>query len=175
MKKFFCSLCLFLLSCQSLSPPLSLQSPVFMNLQSPAFQNQASIPALYTCDDQDVNPPLQISEVPSEAKSLVLIVDDPDAPRGDWVHWLLWNIDPATAEILENSVPTGAVQGLTDFGNNEWGGPCPPSGTHRYFFKLYVLDTILDISASNKKTDLEAAMKNHILEQTQLIGLYQRQ
>lgn len=170
MKKFFCLLSLLLFSCQSTS-----EISKTMNLQSPVFQNQASIPALYTCDDQDINPPLQISGVPSDAKSLALVVDDPDAPIGDWVHWLLWNMDPATTEILENSVPSGAVQGLTDFGNNEWGGPCPPSGTHRYFFKLYALDIALELPSSTKKADLEAALQGHVLAQTELIGLYQRQ
>ncbi len=146
-----------------------------MELSSTAFIADGSILAKYTCDGDNVNPPLQISDVPIEAKSLILIVDDPDAPRGDWVHWLIWNMDPKITEITENSVPAGAVQGLTDFGSNEWGGPCPPSGTHRYYFKLYALDTLFELPLATTKVQLEAAMQGHILEQTQLLGTYQRQ
>lgn len=145
-----------------------------MQITSTAFEHNQNIPSQYTCDGTDMNPPLQISEVPEGTQSLALIVDDPDAPRGDWVHWLVWNIDPSTTEISENSVPAGAVQGLTDFGRNDWGGPCPPSGTHRYFFKLYALDSALDLSTSAGKADLLSAMEGHILENGELIGLYER-
>src|SRR3989338_7622111 len=99
-----------------------------MRLSSPAFSHNQSIPSQYTCDDVDVNPPLAISDVPAEAASLVLIVDDPDAPRGDWVHWTVWNIDPKTTSITENSVPAGAAEGTTDFGRTGWGGPDRKSG-----------------------------------------------
>jgi len=143
-----------------------------MKLSSPAFTSE--IPAAYTCDGQNVNPPLTISEVPAETKSLALIMDDPDAPRGDWVHWLMWNIDPATTKISENSVPSSAIQGTTDFGTAAWGGPCPPSGTHRYVFKLYALDTPLNLAPSAKKSDLEAAMQGHVLEQTEFVSTYSR-
>ncbi len=143
-----------------------------MKISSPAFSTE--IPAAYTCDGQNVNPPLTISELPAGTVSLALIVDDPDAPRGDWVHWLVWNIDPATTEIAENSVPSGAVQGTTDFGETAWGGPCPPSGVHRYVFKLYALDAKLDLPPSAKKSDLAAAMQTHILNQTELISTYSR-
>jgi len=154
-----------------------------MRLSSPAFSHNQSIPSQYTCDDVDVNPPLAISDVPAEAASLVLIVDDPDAPRGDWVHWTVWNIDPKTTSITENSVPAGAAEGTTDFGRTGWGGPCPPfnpdrsvgAGTHRYFFKIFALDTTIALPASARKTEIEAAMAGHILAQTELIGLYQRQ
>jgi len=146
-----------------------------MKIESPVFSNNELIPKKYTCDGEDVNPPLKISEVPEEAKSLVLIVDDPDAPMGTWVHWTVWNIDPKTVEIPENSVPEGAVEGITDFGKPGYGGPCPPSGTHRYFFKLYALDTTLDLDSNAKKTDIEKAMKDHILEKAELVGVYSRQ
>lgn len=146
-----------------------------MRLSSPVFENNQYIPSKYSCDAENVNPPLLINEVPEGAQSLVLIVDDPDAPAGDWVHWLVWNIKPDITEIIEDSVPQGAVQGLTDFGKNEWGGPCPPSGSHRYQFKLYALDSKLDLESRVEKKDLESAMQGHILEQSILVGLYRRQ
>lgn len=146
-----------------------------MKILSQAFKNNARIPAKYTCDGENVNPPLEIHEVPGNTQSLVLIMDDPDAPiEGDWVHWLVWNINPKTTEIAENSVPTGAQQGANTRGNQNYGGPCPPSGTHRYFFKLYALDIKLDLPPSTDKVILEKAMNGHVLEQTELIGLYQR-
>ena len=106
-------------------------------ITSPVFENNGFIPKKYTCDGADVNPQLLIANVPARTKSLSLIVDDPDAPAGTWVHWVVWNIDPQTLEIKEHSVPNGANQGLNDFSKHNYGGPCPPSGTHRYFFKLY--------------------------------------
>lgn len=145
-----------------------------MKIESPIFENNSSIPLKYTCDGEDVNPPLEISEVLENTKSLVLIVDDPDAPGGTWVHWTVWNISPETEEVGENSTPDGGEEGITDFGKPGYGGPCPPSGTHRYFFKLFALDTILDIDSSSKVSDIEKAMEGHILDQAQLIGLYQR-
>ncbi len=143
-----------------------------MQLTSPAFPANQTIPSLYTCDGDNVNPPLEMSGVPTNTQSLTLIVDDPDAPAGDWVHWLVWNIDPQITHLAENSVPAGAIQGTTDFGNNLYGGPCPPSGTHHYQFKVYALDIKLDLPPSAAKKDLEAAMAGHILAQTQLIGTY---
>lgn len=145
-----------------------------MKLTSKAFSHNQLIPAKYTCDGADVNPPLTISDVPAGAQSLALIVDDPDAPAGDWVHWTLWNMAPSTASITENSVPAGATQGLTDFGRVGYGGPCPPSGTHRYQFKLYALDMTLLLDQSARKADIERSIAGHILDQTILIGLYQR-
>src|SRR5512144_42921 len=106
-------------------------------ISSPVFAANGYIPARYTCDGNDVNPPLEIANVPAETKSLALIVDDPDAPVGMWVHWVAWNIDPATREIAEDAVPRNASQGKNDWKRNSYGGPCPPSGVHRYFFKLY--------------------------------------
>jgi Raf kinase inhibitor-like YbhB/YbcL family protein len=143
-------------------------------LSSTAFQNNGLVPAKYTCDGNDINPPLFIENVPQGARSLALIVDDPDAPMGTWVHWVVWNINPAMKEIKENDVPKGASFGLNDFKNQAYGGPCPPSGTHRYFFKLYALDTALNLSSGAKKHDVEKAMKGHVISQTQIIGLYKR-
>ncbi len=143
-------------------------------ISSPAFKHNQMIPSKHTCDGADVNPPLLIGNVPPEAKSLALIVDDPDAPAGTWVHWVLWNIDPKTGEIGENSVPVAAHQGTTDFRVRHYGGPCPPSGTHRYFFKLYALDTTLNLGPDTTKAALERAMKGHIVAQGELIGLYKR-
>lgn len=145
-----------------------------MKITSPAFEHNQEVPSKYTCDGENVNPPLQFSDVPSEAKSLVLIVDDPDAPSRVWVHWIVFNIDPKTLEIRENSIPQGAVSGVTDFGKPGWGGPCPPNGTHRYFFKLYALDTQLSLDATADKKSVEHAMENHIITQAELIGLYKR-
>ena len=145
-----------------------------LKLTSPAFKNNGKIPSKYTCDGDNVNPPLNIEGIPEKAKSLVLIVDDPDAPAGTWDHWLVWNI-PITATIEENSVPEGAKQGLNDFKRHEYGGPCPPSGTHKYVFKLYALDTTLNMHNDSVKQDVENAMNNgHIIAQTKLIGLYSR-
>jgi Raf kinase inhibitor-like YbhB/YbcL family protein len=144
-----------------------------LKLTSPAFENNKEIPSKYTCDGSDISPPLEIGGIPAEAKSLVLIVDDPDAPMGTWDHWILWNI-PLVANIDENSVPGGAVQGTNDFKKLDYGGPCPPSGTHRYMFKLYALDAILDLAEGANKDDVEKAMEGHIIAQTKLIGLYKR-
>jgi len=156
--------------------PADTQTPISnMKLSSSTFIHNGMIPAKYTCDDENISPPLSTTEVPSQAQSLVLIVDDPDAPGRTFVHWTLWNIDPKIIEIPENGVPEGAQEGLTDFGKRGYGGPCPPSGTHRYFFKLYALDTRLVLPNYSQKSDIEKAMENHILAQTELVGLYSRQ
>lgn len=143
-------------------------------LTSSVFENNGSIPAKFTCDGMDINPPLVIQGAPARAKSLALIVDDPDAPRGIWVHWVVWNFDPKTTEIREDSVPKGAAQGMNDFRKHNYGGPCPPSGTHRYFFKLYALDAQLTIGANSDKAALEKAMQGHIISQAQIMGTYKR-
>jgi len=127
------------------------------------------IPSLYTCEGDDINVPLKIEGVPKQAESLVLIVDDPDAPKGTWVHWVVFNI-PVTNYIEEDSVP--GEQGLNDFGKHDYGGPCPPSGTHRYFFKIYALDTILDLGSDAIKEDVDMAMEGHVIASGELIGLY---
>jgi len=145
-----------------------------LTVSSTAFKNNSTIPSKYTCNGVNVNPPLSIENVPAGVKSLALIVDDPDAPAGVWVHWVLWNIQPEIKELRENSVPKGAQQGLNDFRKHSYSGPCPPSGTHRYVFKIYALDTILTISPDATKADLEKAMKGHIIGQAHIIGLYKR-
>lgn len=155
---------------ESPSPSLTMSA---MQITSTAFEHNKSIPSKYTCDGENISPPISIREIPEGTKSLALIVDDPDAPSKTWVHWLVWNIDPGTSEIEEGSAPAG-IEGTTDFGRTGWGGPCPPSGTHRYFFKLYALDSDLNLDSSATKEELEAAMENHILEQSELVGLYQK-
>jgi Raf kinase inhibitor-like YbhB/YbcL family protein len=145
-----------------------------INLISNAFLNNQTIPQKYGCSGENINPPLSITGIPKEAKSLALIVDDPDALSGDWVHWLLWNVNAEINKIEENSVPDGSVEGLNDFKNNKYDGPCPPFGSHRYFFKLYALDTILNLNKNSNKKDLENAMGGHILGQTELVGLYSK-
>lgn len=142
-----------------------------MELKSAAFSDKGDLPPKYTCDGANVNPPLTINNIPGSAKSLALIVDDPDAPRGDWVHWVVWNI-PVTETIDEDSVP--GEQGVNDFGANIYKGPCPPSGTHRYFFKAYALDAMLNLPKSTTKAGMEKAMRGHILAKAELIGTYSR-
>lgn len=143
-----------------------------MRVASVTFLHGARIPAAYTCDGEGGNPPLAFTDVPAEATSLALIVDDPDAPAGTWVHWLVWNIAPDTRSVTEHSVPSGAVEGITSFGRSGWGGPCPPSGTHRYFFKLYALNTVLNLTSHADQAALIQAMKGHILAQAELMGVY---
>ncbi len=145
-----------------------------LKISSLAFQHKGHIPSKYTCDGTDINPPLLVENVPAGAKSLAMIVDDPDAPRGTWVHWVVWNIAPDTRQINEHSVPSGATEGINDFRKRSYGGPCPPSGTHRYFFKLYALDESLRLDPGTDKVGLEKAMHGHILGQAELIGLYAR-
>jgi Raf kinase inhibitor-like YbhB/YbcL family protein len=147
-----------------------------MQLTSEAFGHNQEIPGKYTCDGDNISPPLTISGVSERAKSLVLIVDDPDAPAGDWVHWTVWNIPVNTIELPENGpLPARATEGVTDFGKPGYGGPCPPSGTHRYFFKLYSIGGDLYLDETATKKDIEAAMEDLIIEKAELIGLYQRQ
>ena len=144
-----------------------------MQILSSAFKENDFIPSKYTCDGNDVSPPLEFINVPKEAKSLALIMDDPDAPMGTFVHWVVWNILSSTKKISEGEELT-FPQGKTDFGKLGYGGPCPPSKIHRYFFKLYALNTILNIRPGSTKQELEKAMKGHIIEVAQLIGRYQR-
>ena len=129
------------------------------------------IPARYTCQGEDISPALEIQSIPEGTKSLALIVDDPDAPAGTWVHWVVFNIAPA-GRIEESSSP--GLQGKTSFGNNAYGGPCPPSGTHRYYFKLYALDTALQLQEGVSKAALTQAMQGHILATAELVGLYKK-
>lgn len=138
------------------------------------FANNENIPSKYTCDGEDAAPKLTIHDVPEKAKSLVLIVDDPDAPIGTWVHWVLYNIPPNITEIDNENLSKDIRQGITDFGRIGWGGPCPPSGTHRYFFKLYAVDKLLDLPQGATKTQVEKEIRGHIIEESQIIGLYKR-
>jgi len=142
-----------------------------LKITSPAFQNKGFIPSKYTCDGADVNPPLNIEGLPEETKSLVLVVDDPDAPMGTWDHWIVWNIPPVE-RIEEKSVP--GTEGINDSRKHSYAGPCPPSGTHRYFFKIYALDTKLDLNRNSRKKDVEEAMRGHIIAKGELVGLYKR-
>jgi Raf kinase inhibitor-like YbhB/YbcL family protein len=148
-------------------------------LKSSAFEHEGEIPSKYTCDAEDVSPPLSWESPPEGVKSFALISDDPDAPVGTWVHWVVWKI-PADARSLPEGVPTdetlesGARQGKTDFGRIGYGGPCPPSGTHRYFFKLYALDSEIAPPARATKKELLEAMKGHVLEEAVLMGKYKR-
>jgi Raf kinase inhibitor-like YbhB/YbcL family protein len=145
-----------------------------LTVTSAAFAEGAAIASKYTCDGDDVNPPLAIGAAPAGTRSLALIMDDPDAPVGIWVHWVAWDIPAQTREIPENGIPAGAKQGRNDWKRNDYGGPCPPSGTHRYYFKLYALDTTLTLEPSATKADLERAMKGHVLAAGQLMGTYKR-
>jgi len=150
-----------------------------IKITSSAFQDGGLIPAKYTCDGADVSPPLQWDRVPEGAKSIALICDDPDAPMGTFVHWVIFSLPAETRQLAEKVtadkiLPSGARQGTSDFGRVGYGGPCPPSGTHRYFFKVYALDTTLDLPAGARKSDLLKAMQGHILGQGQLIGKYKR-
>ena len=142
-----------------------------MKLESLEFENNGFIPQKFTCESKDINPGLIIEDIPEGTKRLALIMDDPDAPMGTWVHWVVFNIH-VTDVIEENEVP--GTQGINDFRKLEYGGPCPPSGTHRYFFKLYALDEKLHIDEGCKKKELEEAMEGHILAKAELIGLYER-
>ncbi len=152
-----------------------------MTLSSTAFAHNGAIPKRYTCDGDDISPPLSWSGVPSGAKSLALVVDDPDAPdpaapKMTWVHWVLYNIAPATTALPEavKSLPAGALSGLNDWKRTGYGGPCPPIGRHRYFHKLYALDTMLKGLGQPNKAALEKAMQGHILARAELVGTYKR-
>jgi len=140
-----------------------------MNITSPAFENESALPADYTCRGESKIPPLRFIDVPDNTRSLVLIIDDPDAPAGTWVHWIVFNIDPAVSEISQDNQPQ-ANFGINDYNQLEYGAPCPPSGTHRYFFKLYALDTKLDLQNGASVNEIVTAMQGHVIEQTTLIG-----
>jgi Raf kinase inhibitor-like YbhB/YbcL family protein len=154
-----------------------------MKLESPNFENQGAIAEKFTCDGGDVSPALAWSDVPEGTKSFVLIVDDPDAPdpanpRMTWVHWVLYNIPAMTKSlpegVIQSNLPEGTLQGLNDWKNPGYGGPCPPMGKHRYFHKLYALDVVLPDLGQPTKAKLEKAMEGHILAKGELVGLYQR-
>jgi len=155
-----------------------------MTLTSSAFSHNGEIPARFTCDGENLSPPLTWNELPADTQSLVLIVDDPDAPdpaapKTIWVHWVLYNIPSTATGLAENQptadLPSGTQVGLNDWKRADYGGPCPPIGRHRYFHKLYALDTVLPDLGTPTKAELEQAMQGHILAQAELIGTYQRQ
>jgi Raf kinase inhibitor-like YbhB/YbcL family protein len=144
-------------------------------LTSSAFGPGAEIPSKYTCEGSDLAPALSWSGAPARTKSLALVMDDPDAPRGTWVHWMVVDLPPSAASLPEGgALPAGARSGTNSWNRTGYGGPCPPSGRHRYFFKLYALDALLPQLAKPNKEQLESAMKGHILEQAQLMGTYQK-
>ncbi|MBU9888896.1 MAG: YbhB/YbcL family Raf kinase inhibitor-like protein [Candidatus Omnitrophica bacterium] len=147
-----------------------------IRVSSPAFREGQSIPIEHTCDGADISPPLQWTGVPAGTKSLALIADDPDAPGGDWVHWVLYDLPPDTDHLSPEvpATPARGIQGRTDFGRTGYGGPCPPRGTHRYFFKIYALDRMSGLGPGATKQVLLEAMRGHILAEGQLMGTYRR-
>ncbi len=145
-----------------------------MKITSTAFSHEGKISSKYTCDGENINPAFEIENVPREAKSLVLISDDPDAPNGTWVHWIVFNLSPDLKKIEEGIEPVG-VRGATSFGRLGYGGPCPPFGTHRYFFRLYALNNKLNLEEGARREDLEKAMNGMIIEKTELMATYERQ
>jgi Raf kinase inhibitor-like YbhB/YbcL family protein len=159
----------------SRADPAEPEPATTMKITTHAFSERRPIPERFTADGRNINPPLVISGVPAGTKSLVLIVDDPDAPMGTWNHWLVWNIGPGTSGIPEDSVPRGAVVGRNDAGTAAYAGPSPPRGTHRYYFRLYALDTKLDLPAGSGRPALDAAMRSHILAKAELLGRYGRE
>jgi Raf kinase inhibitor-like YbhB/YbcL family protein len=153
---------------------------IALTVVSAAFAMNTMIPARYTCKGEDISPPLSWSNAPRGTISFAVLVDDPDAPVGDWVHWVLFNLPETTTELAEGQprnfkLLSGAVQGLNDFGRAGYGGPCPPPGKpHRYVFKVYALDTMLDLDSKARKKDLLRAMEGHVLAQGELVGIFQR-
>jgi Raf kinase inhibitor-like YbhB/YbcL family protein len=143
-----------------------------MKISSPSFQNGGTLAAKFSQEGGNSNPALKIQGVPAKAKSLALILEDPDAPSGLFTHWLIWNIDPKTTAFTEHTAPKGAVEGTNDFGEVGYGGPQPPSGTHRYYFRIFALDQMVDLAAGAKRRELEKAMKGHVIAQAELMGRY---
>src|SRR6266480_1072797 len=145
-----------------------------MKISSPAFQEGGTIPEKFSKNGQNANPELRFEGAPAEAKSLALIVDDPDAAVGLFTHWLVWNIDLKTTEVADNSVPKGGVQVTNDFPGQRYDGPQPPSGTHRYYFKIFALDRMLDLKSGAKRREVDAAMRGHVIGQGELMGRYSK-
>jgi Raf kinase inhibitor-like YbhB/YbcL family protein len=143
-----------------------------MRITSPVFRNGDFLPRQYTRDGEDKSPPLRIEDVPANTQSLVLIVDDPDAPRGVFTHWIVFDLDPKTFDIGEDHAPENARQGTNDWGQVEYGGPKPPSGEHRYFFRLFALDRKLDLSRGSTRRQVEGAMQGHVIATAELMGRY---
>ncbi len=145
-----------------------------MIVTSAKFNNSSPIPSIYSCDGKSINPPITIEKIPTNTKSLILIMDDPDAPTGTFTHWLLWNIPPNISELKENSIPEKSVVGSNSAGKIGYIGPCPPSGKHRYFFRIYVLDILLNLPQGSSRDQLERAMENHVVSKGELMGTYSR-
>ncbi|MEA3506215.1 MAG: YbhB/YbcL family Raf kinase inhibitor-like protein [Elusimicrobiota bacterium] len=145
-----------------------------MELTSKAFSDGEKIPAKYTADGENISPPFEINNAPREAGCYALISDDPDAPGGTWVHWVIWNIPAGVSSLEEGQTPPG-IRGKNDFGNLKYGGPAPPSGTHRYYFKLYALDSELDLPEGSTKEELLEVMDGHVIDSAELMGTYSRQ
>lgn len=154
--------------------PQSSSGSFSMKISSSAFNNSGSIPTKYTCDGQDINPPLTFSDIPAGTKSLALIVEDPDAPSGTWTHWIVWNIDPTTSTIDEGFLPEGSIEGTNSFSSLGYGGPCPPGMQHRYLFKLYALDSTLDLPKETLREKLLTQIETHKISEAQLTGSYKR-
>ena len=178
-KMFFCSIVFALLVCSYLFAQTGGGKPMTIELMSSAFQHGEMIPSKYTCDGDDISPPLQWANIPGGTMTFALISDDPDAPVGTWVHWVLFNIPSHITKLPENVPPTdtlenGAMHGITNFGRLGYGGPCPPSGTHRYYFKVYAVDAELSLQPGASKKDILEAMEGHILAQGELMGTYKR-
>ena len=145
-----------------------------MKLKSPAFEENQPIPPIYTCDGDNISPPFEILDVPANAQSLALIMDDPDAPNGTFTHWLMWNISPQTHEIVENNIPEGSEQGTNSAGQLGYLGPCPPAGVHHYHFKLYGLNRKLNVTPNISCSELEKEINESIIEKCELVGTYSR-
>lgn len=171
--------CVFAAGFQNYAYPNEGETLMKINVTSSAFKDGGTIPSLYTCDGDDTSPDISWAGIPDAAKSIAMIADDPDAPRGTWVHWVIYNIPPQSEGLPQNVPPDkilgdGSMQGMNDSGQTGYGGPCPPGGVHRYFFKVYALDTRLSLGPGATKKDLEDAMKGHILAEGQLMGRYKR-
>ena len=163
----------FLSSIFFLNPKFTnMANPAQLKISSTAFKPEGMIPVKYTCSGKDINPPLHIDGIPSQCQTLAMIMDDPDAPRGTYYHWVVWNIPPQPT-IEENSSP--GLSGMTSFGRKGYGGPCPPNGTHRYYFKIYALDMKLDLPDDADHKKLEEALKGHVLAQGELMGKFSKQ
>ncbi|HMG74820.1 MAG TPA: YbhB/YbcL family Raf kinase inhibitor-like protein [Pyrinomonadaceae bacterium] len=176
---------LLFLSCAGRQPQIAqpantpTQNKAEIKLTSAAFKDGQPIPRAYTCDGVNISPPLEWSGVPRTAKTIAIICDDPDAPGGTWVHWVLYNLPAENIGLVENlpateTLKSGGFQGKNDFGKTAYGGPCPPSGTHRYFFRIYALDSELPLKAGATKAELMKAMDDHVVLQGQLMGTYRR-
>ncbi|KTC87532.1 MULTISPECIES: YbhB/YbcL family Raf kinase inhibitor-like protein [Legionella] len=171
MKKKYGMMLFIFLACLSLG-----SFAASLSLNSPAFSTHSPIPPQYTCNGADISPPLFWQSPPVNTQSFVLIVDDPDAPSGDWVHWLIFNIPVDTWLLSEaTEVPAGAVVGKNSWGQTRYRGPCPPSGTHHYFFRLFALDTVLNLNSKADKYEVLKAMQNHVLETSELSGVYSKE